>query len=217
MEPAPKPERLCTLPWFNGVYMRIYDVLSAEGMLPNPCDIQVLPAEASEAVEKLTEGATVKGSNMVWFKKQPPDPVVFAHELIHLIEDKDKELEEVYAYNLSPLAVLLAERGITPPANPVRLFNATPSMILEALNKAYNYSFKDLAEYFELIGVTPPFMEAGGGYGEREVAVDAVSELIAGAGRSEPMLNAVLALLEALRERAGGGADVKHLNADGER
>jgi len=198
-----EPAELCRLQWFNDLYRRIYDVLSIEGMLPGPCNIHILPVGALEAVEKIIVAAAMKGANTVWFKVQPPSPITFAHELIHLVEGKDGELEEAYAYNLSPLVVLLAERNIVPPVNPLRLFNVTPGMVLDAINQAYNHRFKDLIEYFKLKGVIPHFVKEDHtireGYSERDIVVDVVSELATAAERDERALKALLLLLEWLR------------------
>jgi len=196
--------KLCELGWFNGLYRRIYDVLSVDGMLVDACSIQVLPPDALEFRGTLgyVMGATFKDSNTLWFREQPPSPLTFAHELIHLIEGKDVELEEVYAYNLAALAVLLAEKGIIPPVNPIKLFKVTPAMILEAINRVYGYRFKDLIEYFVFNGVIPGFVEFDGGgyrvregYGDREVVVVAVSELISGAEYDELMFETIMELL----------------------
>jgi len=200
--------KLCELGWFEGLYERIYRVLSVDGMLPEPCSVQVIPPEALEVHGVLFSGFVLgvafKGANTIWFPEQPPPPQAFAHELIHLIEGKDAELEEVYAYNLAALAVLLAERGIVPPANPVKLFNVTPEMVLEAVNSTYGYRFKDLVEYFTFKGVIPGFVDAEQGYKvregftRREIAVDAVSELIAiaGGGHDGLALEAIIELLK---------------------
>jgi len=206
-----EPAELCRLQWFNDLYRRIYDVLNAEGMLPGPCDVRVLPAEALEAVGGIIEAAAIKENNTLWFKEQPPSPVTFAHELIHLIRWKDEDLEEAYAYNLSPLAVLLAEKGVEPPANIVKLFNATLDMVLEAVNKAYGYNFNNIIEYLIFMGDMPPYVAVKArkngsikyrikkGYNERAVAVDVVSVLAIAAKRDERALKALLLLLEWLR------------------
>ena len=203
--------RLCRAQWFNGIYRRIYAVLNVEGMLPGPCRISVLPVDALETVGGIIEAAAIKEGNMLWFKVQPPSPITFAHELIHLIRWKDEELEEAYAYNLSPLAVLLAERGVEPPANIVKLFNATLDMVLEAVNNAYGYNFNNITEYLELKGDIPHFFtlkvkkdgsieyKIKKGYTEKDIAVDIVSELAITAERDERALKALLLLLEWLR------------------
>jgi hypothetical protein len=139
---------------------------------------------------------------------------VFAHELLHLIEGKEVELEEVYAYNLSHLAVMLAERGVTPPVGIVRLFtDVTKEMVVQALREVYGYPFKDLVEFFEFIGVVPSFLRLdydpatnsavlkyAPGYDEKSVAIMAVTELIAGAEYDELMFKTVVKLLEKLGE-----------------
>lgn len=214
--------KLCELPWFSGLHRRIYDVLAVEGMLPDPCEIRVLAPEDVEADERV-RGACWKDTKILWFREQPPDPITFAHELLHLIEKGDLKLEEVYAYNLSALVVLMAEEGVVPPANPVRLFEASADAILEAINETYKFKFSSLAEYFLTIGVVPYFVhlawegdsiQARGvreGLSEREVAIEAVSELAAGALYDRYMFEALLRLLGKLARRGavGGGGGPK--------
>lgn len=209
---------LCRLKWFNDdpMYRRIYDILNVESRLPNPCDIVILPPlpVPKEAHER-TYGLCWRDRKEIWFRQQPPNYTDFAHELLHLVEGKEIELEEVYAYNLSHLVVMLAEKGIVPPVNPVRLFtDVTKDMVVEALREAYKYPFKDLAEYFMTIGVIPPFLKleydpAQNGlvvkynpeYDERSTVIMAVSELVAGAEYEKIMFEAVLKLLDKIAEK----------------
>jgi hypothetical protein len=210
---------LCRLEWFTGIYERIFKVLSVESRLPDPCGILILPPEPAPedaARNKSIQGMCWRERGEIWFRRQPPDHIVFAHELLHLIEGKEAELEEVYAYNLSHLAVMLAERGITPPVSIVRLFtDVNKEMVVQALREVYGYPFKDLPEFFGLIGVIPSFLRLdydpaansavlkyAPGYDERVVAIMAVTELIAGAEYDELMFKAVVELLEKLGEAA---------------
>ena len=200
--------RLCELPWFDGLYRRIYDVLNAEGKLPHPCDIMILPPEAVE-VRETVQAATWKDAKVIWFRHQPPHPVTFAHELIHLI-DKPIELEEVYAYNLATFAVLLAERGIVPPASIVRLFEVSLNEIIDAIREVYRYPFKDIVEYFEYFGIIPAFITFKGDplanswkleidwqrYNEKSIVVATVAELVGMAEYDEFALDVLLKLLE---------------------
>ena len=210
---------LCGLEWFRDLYERIFKVLSLENRLPDPCEILILPPEPApeDAVRnKSIQGVCWREKREIWFRRQPPDYIVFAHELLHLIEGKEAELEEVYAYNLSHLAVMLAERGITPPASIVRLFtDVAREMVVQALREVYGYPFKDLPEFFGLIGVIPSFLrldydpaansavlEYAPGYDEKTVAIMAVTELIAGGEYDELMFKAVVKLLEKLGKNA---------------
>jgi hypothetical protein len=209
---------LCRLKWFNDdpMYRRIYGILNVENRLPDPCEIMILPPlpVPKEAHER-TYGLCWKDRKEIWFRKQPPNYMDFAHELLHLVGGKETELEEVYAYNLSHLVVMLAEKNIIPPVNPVRLFtDVTKDMVVEALREVYRYPFKDLAEYFEMIGVIPPFLKLeydpaqnaltvkyNPEYDERSTTIMTVTELVAGAEYEKIMLEVVLKLLEKVAER----------------
>jgi hypothetical protein len=167
------------------------------------------PSEAHSG----TYGLCWRDEKLLWFRVQPPPPIDFAHELIHLIEDKELELEEMYAYNLSHLVVMLAKDDIVPPVNPVRLFkDVTIDMVVEAIRKAYNYPFKDLVDFFKFIGVVPPFLKmvpslngvgfvVRKGYSDKLIVIIAVSELIAGAEFDKYMHRAVLELMKIVAEK----------------
>ena len=191
---------LCELEWFrdNSLYRRVYDVLSVENALPDPCEVLVLETPPPGADESALAGC-LADRRTVWFRSQPPPPAVFAHELVHLIEGKEPELEEVYAYNLSSLVVLLAERDITPPANPVRIYrDTTLNTVLEAVRRAYKYPFTSLREYFEFIGVLPEFLNH---FEERPATILAITEIISGAKYDKLMFNTVIELLKIIKER----------------
>jgi hypothetical protein len=198
------------------MYRRIYGILNVENRLPDPCEIMVLPPlPVPKEAHEQTYGLCWKDRKEIWFRGQPPNYMDFAHELLHLVEDKEIELEEVYAYNLSHLVVMLAEKGIVPPVNPVRLFiDVTKDMIVEVLREVYGYPFKDLAEYFEIIGVIPPFLRLeydpaqnaltvkyNPEYDEKAIVITAVSELVAGAEYEKIMFEVVLKLLEKVAEK----------------
>ena len=211
---------LCKIDWYNKdtVYQGIYRVLNTENRLPDPCEIMILPPLPipKEAHERVY-GLCWRDKKEIWFRIQPPNYIEFAHELLHLIEGKEVELEEVYAYNLSHLVVMLAENNINPPVNPVRLFtDATVDMVLQALRDVYGYPFKDIAEYFEIIGVIPPFLRLdfdparndivlkyNPEYNEKFIAIMTITELIAGAEYDRVMLDVVLKLLEKLAAKHG--------------
>jgi hypothetical protein len=180
--------------WFKDVYEKIYRILSAENRLPLPDAIYLLTEADVEGAHERVLGFAVRESNCVYFRDVPPDPVTFAHELIHLCTKSSDTDEEVYAYNLAQLVVMLAERNVVPKRNPLALFESvTMNDVLTALSEAYGYHFRDIAEYFQFVGVIPAFMiveEASDGrallkvdprYSEKEIAVMTIISLIGGA------------------------------------
>ena len=199
--------KLCELDWFKGIYKKIYNVLSVENMLPDPCQITVLYPGDVEVDERVMALAWWNDKT-IWFRNQPPDPVTFAHELIHLIDAKTREIEEVYSYNLARLAVVLALEGIVPRTNIVRLFDVSENDILRALQRVYRIKFDSLEEYFKFIGVIPPFIRLEWGengsivfvrkqeYNARDVVINTVTELASGAEYDRLMLDVVLELLD---------------------
>jgi len=207
--------KLCELDWFKDIYRKIYDVLSVEDMLPDPCEINVLGVDEVETSSNVL-GMAWRDSKTMWFRYQPPDTIVFAHELIHLIDARDKvhELEEIYSYNLAGLAVLLAGEGITPKINIVRLFSdATEDDILEAIRRVYRYSFKTLEEFFGFFGVIPLFdkfeVHENGevrivrdrDMDSRTVSILAVTEIAAGAEFDRLMLETVIELINIVADK----------------
>ena len=197
--------KLSEAEWFTKIYRKIYDVLNAESMLPPPDQITILrPADVK--VRDTVHGLCWKEEKMIWFREQPPPPLFFAHELLHLI-DKDIKLEEVYAYNLSSLAVILAKKDIVPKKNIIRLFDVNEEQLLQAIRKAYNYNFKSLEDYFAFIGVIPHVFEfefsdgqyrlkRSKYYDEKAVVIATITELIAAAEFGDMVaLNAILNLL----------------------
>jgi hypothetical protein len=206
--------KLCEVDWFNEdvMYRRIYDVLNTENMLPDPCDITILPPEPPppEARENVY-GMCWPLERKIWFRLWPPPYVDYAHELIHLIPGKDVELEEMYAYNLSTFVVELAKRNVKPPANPVRLFDIdSTNVIMEAIREVYNYAFKDLADFFMWIGVIPSFLkpkttmdgfalELDPAYNEKTIVLMTISEFAAGCEYDEMQFRVLLRLLERIK------------------
>ena len=193
--------------WFKGIYEKIYRILSAEGRLPPPDAIYLLDKADVEAHEHVL-GFAVREKNYIYFRDIPPNPITFAHELIHLCTKGSDTDEEVYAYNLAHLIVMLAEKNVIPVRNPLALFESvTLNDILVALSEAYGYRFRDIAEYFQLVGVIPAFMtleEASDGrtllkvdarYSEKEIAAMTVISLIGGAPFDDSALAALLRLL----------------------
>jgi hypothetical protein len=206
--------RLCEINWFNEdvLYRRIYNVLNTEGTLPNPCGITILPPEPPPP----EAGPSVYGmcwplERKIWFRLWPPPYTDFAHELIHLIPNKDVGIEEMYAYNLSEFIIELAKRGVKPPVNPVRLFDINNTdTIMEAIREVYNYPFRDPADFFAWIGVVPPFLKPGAStdgftleldptYDARTIILMTISEFAAGCAYDELQFKVLLRLLERLK------------------
>jgi len=206
--------RLCEVDWFNEdvMYRRIYDVLNTENMLPSPCSITILPPEPPPpGARPSVYGMCWPFEKTIWFRAWPPPYTDFAHELIHLIPGKDVELEEMYAYNLSTFVVVLAEKGVKPPVNPIRLFDIdSTNVIMDAIREVYNYAFKDLADFFMWIGVIPSFLkpkttmdgfalELDPAYNEKTIALITISEFAAGCEYDELQFRVLLKLLERIK------------------
>jgi len=213
--------RLCDVTWFNedAMYRRIYDILNTENMLPNLCEITILPPKpVPPGVPKDVEAVTFRTTKKTWFRHTPPPYIDFAHELIHLIPGKRFKTsnayaeDELYAQGLSPFVVELAERGIKPPVNPVRLFEIdNTSIILETLREVYNYEFKDLNEFYETLGVIPIFAKLGDvdvfklehdpAYPEEVIARGTIIDLIEGSKHDEREFEVLLRLLDKLSQK----------------
>jgi tRNA isopentenyl-2-thiomethyl-A-37 hydroxylase MiaE len=218
--------RLCDVTWFNEdeMYRRIYDVLNTESMLPNPCDITILQQEPPGVPEDV-RGMGFRSTRKIWFRQTPPEYIVFAHELIHLIPKKRIKYldayntDELYAYALSTFVVELAKRGIKPPVNPVRLFEIdNTNIILETIGEVYNVEFEDLAEFFKWLGVIPEFLtpredslgyRVDPTYPEEIIAINTIAILIEGIEYDEWEFQVLLRLLDKLSQKQPrqGGAE----------
>jgi hypothetical protein len=124
--------------------------------------------EPPAALSDTAAGSADINAKLIWFREEPPHPVVFAHELIHIADKKvDRErrsrLEEVYASNLADLVVLLANLDIKPPANPLRLFEDVDlEDVADAMRRYLKLQGSDrevIEQYCELTGIIPPIAE----------------------------------------------------------
>jgi hypothetical protein len=203
-------KKLSEAEWFKDLYRKIYDITSIDKRLPEPQEIFVASGKEIDApqhtlglaFEVVVDGVKRK---CIWFEEEPPEPVIFAHELLHLCRKSGVVEEEVYSGNLSKLIVLLAELSVTPKKNPLSLYeDVTLSSLMEALREAYGYNFRDLCEYYELIGVIPPFMVEKDSFGsfkidprykEREIVFYTITDLIDGALHDTLALIALVKLL----------------------
>lgn len=185
---------LTDMPWFRGVYVRIYEIVAMEGRLPPPSSIYVATKLEGEPSPN-TMGFAVPEANIVWFREQPPEPWVFAHELVHLARKNSDTPEEVYGYNLSYIIAIMAEKGIIPRRNPLRLFEDVRTRdIINAINAVYRGGFRRLEDFFIHIGVLPQFVLRPTPDEKIEV-IEAITELVAGAEQGDPLMMEVILML----------------------
>jgi len=153
--------------WFSGIYEKIYDIVAMEGRLPPPNEIVIIDKPPVEFPDTVAGSADID-AKLIWFREEPPHPVVFAHELIHIADKKvDREkrlrLEEVFASNLAELVVLLAELNIKPPTSLLRLFeDISLKDIADSMRKHLKLQGSDreiIEQYCELTGTIPPILE----------------------------------------------------------
>ena len=153
--------------WFSGVYEKIYDIVAMENRLPPPNEIMVSDKPPVEFPDTVAGSADID-AKLIWFREEPPHPVVFAHELIHIADkkisrEKRLRLEEVFASNLAELVVLLAELNIKPPTSLLRLFEDVGlKYIADSMRKHLKLQGSDreiIEQYCELTGTIPPILE----------------------------------------------------------
>jgi hypothetical protein len=201
--------------WFKDVYVKIYNILALDGRLPSPDNIFLLTDDEAFEMFNIADtvqgfAVTIDGKKCVWFRHVPPDPIVFAHELIHLCDKRSNDIhEEVYGYNLASLIVMLARENIVPKINPLMLFETVMlDDLLRALRDVYGYQFRDICEYFIFIGSIPQFIDLdldlktgefvgriNPSYDHKAITVLAISDIIAGAQYDQYMFNVILKLL----------------------
>ncbi|RLG92874.1 hypothetical protein DRO37_09030 [Candidatus Bathyarchaeota archaeon] len=157
------PVKLSDCEWFSKLYQKIYAVVNGrtKSRLPPPSEISVLLPSEVKVSHDMVYGTAFQDMPALWFREIPPDPIVFAHELIHLAKkDTTKVSEEEYAYNLACFVVFLARIDVMP-RDILRLFEEPPSeeAILNAIEKVMGLKFNSIEEYFDFTGVIPYFAE----------------------------------------------------------
>jgi hypothetical protein len=219
---------LSAKPWFSGVYKKIYNIIAMENRLPPPDKILVLdrpPEELRSAGGRLTYGFAKRDEMIIWFRYEPPDPYIYAHELAHLTNANItpriiRFFEEIYADSIARMALVLVNRNIKPPANPVRLFEEISlGDIADAMRKHLRLSGEDkevIEQYYEIKGIIPLFADVkiyGGrskikiedNYPQEIITLLVLSSLIAAVSITEssskpkaPELDIIMGLLKRL-------------------
>jgi len=208
--------KLNDVEWFSGIYEKIYKILSSDERLPDADNIFILDNDDLTSLPpENVKGFVINsdGKKCIWFRDVPPDPVTFAHELIHCCKKLSNVDEEIYGYNLASFVTLLAEESIIPKKNPITLFEeVTLEKLLNAISEVYHYRFSNIAEYFLFLGVIPSFISLDVGfdlddkgkimatinqrYSEKDIVCASITELAAGAPYDPMMLKVLLKLLE---------------------
>jgi hypothetical protein len=161
--------RLSEVPWFRGIYARIYKVLAVDGYLPPPEGIFLVTVEEAgigEEDAKRWFGCAIVDEYLeeeegdryydyrLWFREESPDPQDFAHELAHLcqicwrhksglpVDDSSKIEEEFFARKFAAAALALAAYGTIPRKSPLMLFEfSKPWEPIAAVMVAFNLGF----------------------------------------------------------------------------
>lgn len=207
--------RLLDVLSLDPIYGRIYEIISLEGRLPPADKIAVHDSEElkDDLPDSVLGGAW--GNHDVWFREYPPAFSVFAHELIHLAKKYSDVHEEVYAYDLSDFIVLLAERGIMPKANPLRLFeDVSLKDLADAISRYYGIDGKSpidvILNYFFTTGVIPLFANLNEdwsglvlkeNFGAKDIVIHSLVEIIESALYDND--TSLKLLLELLNSKAG--------------
>jgi hypothetical protein len=143
-----------------------------DGMLPPPDRILILdkPPEEVRAMEgmRLTYGLARRDEMSIWFRDEPPDPFIYAHELAHLTNANIaprivKLFEEIYADSIARIALVFVKRNIKPPTNPARLFEKISLKdIADSMRKYFKLKGEDkeiIEQYYEIKGIMPVFAD----------------------------------------------------------
>ena len=168
------PQPLSHKPWFSGVYKRIYDIIAMENRLPPPDKILILD-EPPEEIKSMkdgrltyTYGAAIRDKMSIWFRYEPPDPYIYAHELAHLTNANIapriiRVFEEIYADSIARIALVFVNRNIKPSTNPARLFEDIDLKdIADAMRKHLRLRGEDeevILQYYEIRGIIPLFAD----------------------------------------------------------
>lgn len=147
--PMPRPSRepssrsfpLNTLFYF-ATYRKIYSFVSEYFELPPPSEVYVL-LEKPGGLSRRAVGAC-DCAKFMWFKTLPPEPDIFAHEVLHLAG-----LDELESTLFSDVVVLLAGRGVEPRSFPTALLRSDPAALAGAVG------FNCLAEAVLYVGQIP--------------------------------------------------------------
>jgi len=196
--------------WFKNEYVKAYDIINIENRMPpldkiyvfDDYDVKALRIKPRDTVMAFAlRSNNVNENQYVWFRYEPPDLSVFVHELIHLAKKYKQLDEEVYAYNLTPLAMILLERDIVPKHNVLRLFEDLNLNVLSKKIKQY-FRVNSIEELFLTLGVVPYFTTFNDGtitirkgYTEDDIMIGTITELIVAAEYDDYILSFMLQLL----------------------
>ena len=202
--------KLTEISWFKNEYVKAYDIINIENRMPpldkiyvfDDYDVKALRIKPRDTVMAFAlRSNNVNENQYVWFRYEPPDLSVFVHELIHLAKKYKQLDEEVYAYNLTPLAMILLERDIVPKHNVLRLFEDLNLNVLSKKIKQY-FRVNSIEELFLTLGVVPFFATFNDGtitirkgYTEDDIMIGTITELIVAAEYDDYILSFMLQLL----------------------
>jgi hypothetical protein len=215
-----------------------------EGRLPPPDKILILggPPEELRSLDprkRIIYGLAKRDEMSIWFRDEPPDPYIYAHELAHLSNANTapriiRYFEEVYADSIARIALVLVNRNIKPPANPVRLFEEISlGDIADAMRKRLRLGGGDrevIEQYYEIKGIIPLFADvkiySGGSkikiednYSQEIITLLVLSSLIAAVSITEssakpkaPELDIIMDLLKRLANEEDDTRDLEIRN-----
>jgi len=195
--------KLTEVNWFKDEYVKVYDIINVENRMPpldeiyvlDDYDVKELRIIPRDTVMAFALPSCDVKEQYAWFRYEPPDLNVFAHEMIHLAKKYKQLDDEVYAYNLAPLVTILAERNIVPKHNVLRLFEDLNLNILTRKIREY-FNVNDIEELFLALGVVPSFATFNDGtitirkgYMEDDIVIGTITELIAAAEYNDHIFN----------------------------
>jgi len=204
--------RLTEISWFKDEYVKVYNIINIENRMPPLDEIYVLDdydVKSLQIIPRDTVMAFALPSHdierqYVWFRYEPPSLNEFAHEMIHLATKYKRLNDEVYAYNLSPLVTILAERNIIPKHNVLRLLEDLNLNVLSRKITQY-FHVNNIEELFLTLGVVPYFTTFENGtitirkeYTENDIMIGTITELIAAAEYNDHILKFILNIVNEL-------------------